>query len=491
MNRISNFTTLLFSLLTIALVHGQETVEPSPAQLEKYRQNQFEIDRNNGGIGLYLARPNFGSGVRVNRPWVGVNILADFLEIKFATGKVEKVRKIDFVQGEQLTPGFNQKTDYGYMLTVGGNIPIKALTFGKYERYNSVFRGHPILGISTGMYGIKDSIDFTSVRDYENMWIFGITPGYRIRLPYVSIDFNIEMTAGMRFGDLDEYYRAAGIYPSITLRADALKQLLNPRMVSVNYQQATVTNVESETYKSTTYSRGYKIDRYTTYTTADVNVSSGTVGVQDIGPVGGIGVKYLWQPIARQPYMGVGRMFGVNAYLRGGPMDAGLNFEGGRIGHGSTLEGKGEGEYRRKVERDDTHGVGSISMGAAYINLGIDVSSLFLMPFGIAMDKGEATSFFSASVGVVLGTHFAFDQQFDEPTVAEPIYAQEITEHPEIKPKFIDPAQHEVTGFLGGFYFSVHVGALNFTIQNNRYYGAPFASGTMYSFAYRFPFGGN
>jgi len=469
---------------------SSEPTKPTKEQIETYKKNQFKIDRNNGGIGLFITRPSFGSGVRVNQPWFGVNILADFLEIKFATGKIEKIRKIDFVEGEQLTPGFNQETDYGYMLTFGGNIPIKALAFGRYQNHKNVFRGHPILGISTGVYGIKDSLEFTKVRDYENMWIFGITPGYRIRLPYMSIDFNVEMVAGMRFGDLYKYYRSAGIYPSITLRADALKQLLNPRMVSADYQQATISNIQSETTQSTTYSNGYRIDRYTTYTTADVSVTSGTVGVQDVGPIGGIGAKYMWQPIARQPYMGVGRMFGVNAYIRGGPIDAGVNFEGGRIGHGSTLVDKGDGEYRRKVERNETHGAGSISMGAAYLNIGIDVSSLFLIPFGIAMDKGEATSFFSASAGVVLGGHFALDQQFDRPNVAIPIYEEEIMNNSEVKAKFIDPAQHELTGFLGGFYFSVHVGALNFTVQNNRYYGAPFASGVMYAFAYRYPIRG-
>lgn len=486
MNWKLSIVSLAALLLLGFQVVAQEEEKPTEEQLESYRLNQYEIDRNHSGIGFSAYRPGFGSGVQVNRPWFGVNILSDFLEIKFGAGQVENIRRIDLEPSEPFNVPGDQKIDFGYMLSIGGNIPIKALEFGSYKSYNEVFRGHPIVGISLGLYGIKDSINYAQ-RGYDNIWFLGLTPGYRIRLPYVSIDFNIEMTAGVRLGDTDEYYKSVGLYPSITLRADALKQLLNPQMVSASYSQTTVSNIQSKTTKSTVNGNGYRIERYETTTTADVSVTSGSVGVQDIGTVFGVGAKYLWTPIARRPYMNPGRMFGVNAYGRSGLLDFGVNLEGGRIGHGSKLIAKGVGEYRRKVERKETFGVGDISMASAYVNVGLDISPLFLIPLGITMDKGNATSFLSASAGMIFGGHFAFGQEFSDPDVAVAMYNQELLENPDVKTKFIDPSSFENTGFLTGFYFGIHVGALSFTVQNNRYFGAPFASGTMYSFAYRYP----
>jgi hypothetical protein len=483
---------LLFLLVQFTAIHlFAQNDTPTDEQKEAYRKNQFKIDKNHGGIGVSFFRPRFGEGVQVNQPWVGVNVLADFFEVKFGTGKVQKIKYLDPLELEGFTTPqeSNYGTDHGYMLSLGASVPLTFLAFGSQKDYKTVFRGHPILGIGSGLYGLKDSTKFAQ-REYDNIWFFYLTPGYRIRLPYLSVDVNFEMWGGMRFGNTSDFYKPFGFYPSITLRADALKGLLNPRMVSVNYTQTTVTNYQSNTTKSTSYSRDgrYKTTRYTTTTTGTVNVTSGQMGIQDVGPIGGVGAKYMWTPVARRPYMNAGRMFGINAYTRAGPLDVGVNFEGGRIGHGSELEAKNdEGKYRRKVKRNNTAGVGSISMGTAYINIGMDISSLFLLPFGVAMDKGDATSFLSASAGMIFGGHVAFNQEFDNPLTAQTYYTQELEQHPEVKPKFIDPAQHEATGFLTGFYFSLHVGALNFTVQNNRYYGAPFASGTMFGLAYRYP----
>src|SRR5690606_15106648 len=156
----------------------------------------------------------------------------------------------------------------------------------------------------------------------------------------------------------------------------------------------------------------------------------------------------------------------------------------GRVGHGSELKPKSDtGKYRKKLDKLETFGRGTLQTVNLHVNLGIDISPLFLAPLGIAMNKGEATSYLSATAGLVMGGHLSWDQRYIDPSV-QAIYDEIVQDHEgAVKRKFLDPSQVG-PGYLGGFYFSVQVGAMSFKVTNYRYYGAPFASNTLLGVAY-------
>jgi len=323
-----------------------------------------------------------------------------------------------------------------------------------------------------------------------SLWYLGVNPGYRLRLPFGSIEFNLNARLGLTIGDNGEFYKGAGLYPSITFRLDAMKWKFSPNMVSVPGSLTTVSNVESTTRRTGTRynSNGSSVAYYTTYTTADVSVQSMNIGVQDIGAHIGIGPKVSWMNPRRTPFAPSSFLVGAVAEGRVSALDAGLTLEGGIVGHGSELETKGSevDDYRRKLDKKETYGMGRVNTVNLFANIGMDISPLFLMPLGITMDKGDATSFLSASAGFIFGGHMTWNQQFEDPVAALIYDADVLNDQEETPQKFIDPSEVG-PGFLGGFYFSVQVGAMGFKLTNYRYYGAPFASNTMLSISWRFP----
>lgn len=476
---------LIFTLTSFlfGLTHAQEI---TPEMKKEYRENQFELDQNHGGIGIMLYRPGLGSLVSYDQSWVGINILSDIVEFKLGFGRTHVAGSIDYDLG--FTEFINTR-EYGAQIAVGANIPLPVLAFGAQKSENRVFRGHPVLAIEAGNFRFHNFSNYTG--DAQNsIWYIGLNPGYRVRVPFGSIELNLNTRLGISTGDEPDYYKGAGVYPSITFRIDAMKWKYSPDMVSVAASQTTLSNIESDTYRTgTRYNRdGSRVEYYTTYTTADVNVQTMNVGIQDIGPHVGIGPKFSWMNPRRTPFAPQSFLGGIVAESRFGPIDAGITLEGGKVGHGSELETKGDepNEFRRKLDKRETFGLGTVNTVNIFTNVGFDISPLFLIPFGITMDKGAATSFLSASAGFIAGGHITWNQEF-KGSYSNDLYDQIIASDEGVnKPKFLDPREAG-SGFLGGFYFSVQVGALGFKLTNYRYYGAPFASNTLLSIAWRIP----
>lgn len=478
--------SVLVCFLFSSFVFGQDSLELK----RKYRENQFEIDKNYGGMGPLLFTPNFGSGVSLPSPWYGVSMLSDVFEIRFALGEVDLVQPRVSKTSDYVYPIGSYGKDFGYMLSVGANFPLKFLTVGAYQSPIRVFRGHPTFGAHFSYYNFKEG---TNEPGKTSIYALSINPGYRVRFPFGSVEFNLDTRLGFTLvddfaGTGYNFYKAAGISPTFTLRFDAFKGILNPSMVSVAAQQATVSNVQSTTTRTgTRYSGNTRIETYTTYTTADVTVSNFNIGIQDIGPYIGVGPKYSFMSKRRGNHINIGQLYGVALEGRAAFADFGLTLEGGTIGHGSALEYKDDFEPRRKLDKSQSTPAGDLNMFNFYTNLGIDISQFFLVPFGLVVDKGEATSFLSASAGIIVGGHYAFDQQYDTPELAASFAADIVANDPEqLKNKFVDPSDVGL-GYLGGVYFGVHIGALSFKATNYRYYGSPFASTSMYSVAWKFP----
>lgn len=472
-------------LFVIATICG--TVLLAQQDKKTYRKNQHRLDQNYGGIGVSIMQPDFGNGVSIPKNWYGVSIVSDFFESDFIMGEVNKIQPKPLGDDFEYPVGDYGK-DFGYMLTAGVSFPLNFFTFGAYRNPYNMLRGHPVIGTNFGYGSFKRS---SSANGKTNLYYWGLNVGYRVRFPIGSVEFGLKGRLGISSvddfaGTGYDFYKGIGISPTITFRLDAMKGLLNPRMVSVAYTQATISNLESETRRTgTRYSGNTRIETYTTTTTGTVNVTSGNMGVQDIGPYFGIGPKVSFMNPIRSTHIEPGYLVGIVAEGRASTFDFGVTLEGGNVGHGSVLEYKGENEPRRKLDKSESEAIGTVSMVNLYTNVGIDISPVFFIPFGIAMDKGESTSFFGATAGFVLGGHLAFNQQFNDPSLAN--YYQNIaqTSTPGLDDKYVDPSRVS-PGFLGGFYFSVQVGAASFKITNYRYYGAPFASTTMLSVAWRF-----
>lgn len=211
------------------------------------------------------------------------------------------------------------------------------------------------------------------------------------------------------------------------------------------------------------------------------------VGVQDVGPYFGIGPKVSFMSPRRSDHINLGRLVGIAAEGRISWADIGVTLEGGNVGHGSALDFKDTNEPRRKLDKGDSEAIGTLNTVNLYTTLGIDISPIFLMPFGIIVEKGEATSFLSSSAGFIIGGHYAFGQRYDKPEYADQFVDDIAKNDPALlKNKYVDPSDVGA-GFLGGYYFAVHIGAVSFKATNYRYYGAPFAGTTMYSVAWKYP----
>lgn len=471
---------LLFLLFCASFCFGQDSL-----QTKTFRKNQRRIDLNYSGMGALLFQPNLGKGALIDQNWYGIDLISDIFQFRFAVGSSNKIQPKPNSLYNYDYPIGNYGLDHGYMFSVGANAPLGFLSVGAYHSPTNQFRGHPTLGIHLGNYHFTDR---SSSAIQANLPFISLAPGYRLRMPYVTFEVSLDMRAGLAIHDGDEFYSGLGIAPMFTLRFDAFKGLLNPSMVSVPASQVTLSNIESNTvYERSTYSGSYRVDHYTTTTTADVNVSNFNVGVQDIGPNFGIGPKYSFMSPRKSTVTNLGFMLGVAAEGRAASLDIGLTLEGGTLGHGSSLEEKDEEKSRRKLNPSKSDPAGTLNNVNLFLSMGFDISSLFLAPFGIAIDKKEATSFLSVSAGFLVGGHVPFNQQydagFDLSKINTAISQNNLTVR---KNKFVDPSDIS-PGFLGGWYFAIHAGATSFKITNYRLYGAPFASTSMISMAWKFP----
>lgn len=477
----------LFFILIPCLVLSQG---PTEQQLQAFRENQYEIDKNYGGIGPIFFKPGLGKGAEIPQYWYGVSMLSDILEFQFAVGKADKVLPKGYSDSPFDPPAGDYGSDFGYMMSVGINHPVKWLTIGSYQNERRMFRGHMVMGASLGWYNFQESQTSPGKR---TVYFMNFNPGYRIKFPVVSAEFNLNARLGNGskdiFSEADfKFYKGIGFHPSLTLRFDALKGLLNPSMVSAKGSLTTISNVQSKTtYHGSTSTSYGRIEHYTRTTTADVKVTPMNLGVQDVGPYFGIGPKMSFMSPRRSTHINMGKLYGIVAEGRGGPIDGGITFEAGNVGHGSELVFKAVNEPRKKLKKYESEPAGTLTTINGYLSAGVDISQLFLAPFGVVVDKEEATSFLSASAGFIVGGHYAFNQQYDD-EIWETAFDEEIDENDPtlLKNKYVDPSDVGF-GFLGGFYFGVHIGAVSFKATNYRYYGAPFASTTMYSIAWKYP----
>ncbi len=445
-----------------------------------YKENQRKLDLNHTGIGFELVRPNFGSRIMTEQRWFGFNFLADVLDARFSFGEVLLSEPVlGFTDGKP-APVYANRYTYGANYYIGALFPISGLRVGNQVSSLNVKRIHPVLGIGFGGTTFKQKSN-QNIKDA--FYYLGVNVGARLRLPIITIEPNISFNVGIHTGDNYDAFKWYSIMPSLIFRFEGRKQYLDPSLVTVGMQQVSVSNYRSKSYESTYYrSDGTRMKRTTTYSSADVKVTPGSVGIQDIGPFAGVGLKYSMNGIRKTDYLPRGQMFGGVLHIKGGPLYTGFTMEGGRIGHGSEIDNSKS--WFKKVENNEDYAPGTYNNFQTFFDIGMDISPALLSVLGMVREETSATSYSSVIAGYSFGYAAVFNQQFDNETTA----LNELDRINELT-KYNDPRLGK-GGFMGGWFLGIEIGVLSFKAQAYKYRNAPLANNTFYSLAYRIPITG-
>lgn len=266
-------TTILFVLIFGLLLNAYGQMSKS-----EIRKKQYLGDLSNSGVGVEFYSPNFGDRMTATNNWVGLNMLFGPITFGIGQGYLSTYLPInEFMPGPQeLIPTGELRANKIY---IGASVPLSVLTVGQYRSYNNSFRGHPIINATFGGYRIFEG--FNATKPKLTTTFFNVAPGYRLRLPFASIDFNLNMRLNIfRDGQYKEFQKKGlAFYPQITLRWDGQLDRFNPTFRRVDAAHVSTTNHSTT---STTITAGnYRVTRTTT--SYDVNLTPTSVTVTDIG----------------------------------------------------------------------------------------------------------------------------------------------------------------------------------------------------------------
>ncbi len=472
------FRSLMVCLASIAL-------SDASAQMTKkeVRKAQWKGDMSASGVGFEFYSPAQEFQYNPVGQWTGVNMLFGVFQMGIGQGNVS------------VLPSLPQTDDYARASNfyLGASIPLPVLTLGKFRSYNNSFRMHPIA-----------NINFHRLRSYQNedidVKIFSLQGalGYRIRLPYSSIDFTFNASNGFWKNKEFSNSKLTGftLYPMITLRWDGLLDKFKPTFLAVDAMSSKITG--SSSYSTTTREKINGVDYRVTRTTTNYSVTTTPtkVMIQDIGTYRGIGPKITGNGIRSAAFKGGSLLAGVQGLYRHGYFAFGGTIEGGVIGHGSALEerkNKGTAEvgdnFYRRLDRSKNNGIGTYTAVNVMADNGMDLSSLKYGLFGFDVEYNDATSFTALTFGYSFGLNVIFDQRFVDPSMSNPFYdamnAQNEAQFQRSNTHFEDP-RNAKTGLMGGWFVSCDIGNASLRMQWYRYRTAPLANGLLYSVIWRF-----
>lgn len=456
---------------------------------KEIRKKQYLGDLSASGVGIELYTPKFGEFMSADNSWVGVNMLFGPITFGIGQGSISTYEPInEFIPGPQ--PLISTGALRANKIYIGASIPLSVLTLGQYRSFNNSFRGHPIVNMSFGGYRIFET--FGETKPKLTTTYFNVAPGYRLRLPFASVDFNLNMRLNIFRGGLYEEFQKKGfsVYPQITLRWEGLLDRFNPTFRSVEAAQVSTSNHRTET--STRTEGNYRITRTTT--SYDVTVRPTSVTVTDIGLYAGFGLKYGRNGVRTKNYMGGSNLFGAQFMYRKANLLVGFNLEGGRVGHGSKLQTGTKGtleegnKFSRRVNRNDYQGIGSYSVFNMMLDFGVNINNLLLAAGGTAVAYNEATSFLAFNLGYSLGLGLVGGQRFDNPNQSNAYYDQLKDQNQFLYNRentyFEDPREAK-WGRVGGLFISCDIGHASLRMQWYRYRRAPLANGLVFSLTWR------
>lgn len=451
-----------------------------------------DSDKEHGGIGLEFNRPNFGKYSGADGTWKGINITSDMFEARLLFGKIglNSSEYPGFSTSKRPVPEQYGFSHNGANFSIGMNVPISSLGIGIENSSIATFRFHPTIGANLGGYTF-----WANNRTVQkNSFVYlGIKPGFRARLPFVTVDVAVNCELGIfgGDGDYDKPVRPIAISPSLIFRLNSQKNGFDMRIKKVAATSVSATETSRRTSTSSSYSgSGANRTKTTTTTTSatyDVKTTSGSMSVQDIGTFLAVGPVFNFSNPRRNSFQPASFLYGGNITFKKSMFYSGANILLGKNGHGSTMDKpltKG-----RNVDRRDTFGRGTYSSFNAFADIGMDISPLALAALGIVRgDIGDATPYFSLMGGFTIGLSQMSNQKFDNPD-ADAAYELILTRNKdEAKEYRLDPRQSGF-GKMGGWWLGVDVGVVSFKMRSLTHKKSPFANNRFFELAYKIPLG--
>lgn len=464
----------ILCLLTAGMASAQRN------DAARARQQQWEVDLSYSNVGINFQKTRLGDNFEYPGRWTGLDVQLGPLVFGYSQGMAQTYH----VRNELLsTVPELSAAEASHSYYFGFMLPIRYLTFGEFKTYRRVFRGHPIWEVRAG--GMRMGPSEGALGAAHSAWQFTLSPGYRIRFPYASVDIGLDN----RFNVVrDGYLKEAKTYvfsPRVTLRLDGLMDAFSPFFVNVDATQVSASPTGSSSTSSTRNNAdGSRTVTTTTTNYYQVSTKPTSVAIADIGVYRGIGVRAAHSTIGVNRYSNNGALFGVNALFRKRFFVGGLNVEGGRIGHATQMTGTDPDAPKhqlRKPDRSANYASGSLVAVNALADVGLDLNSMLLALLGgIIMDDHDATSFLSLNAGYSGGYSVTSGQQFDDP-VAALARLDRLRDN-----NRYNDARESGSGYVGGWFLSCDIGNVSASTQWYRYKQSPLANGLMISAAYRF-----
>lgn len=448
-----------------------------------------KTDKEHGGIGLEINRPNFGKYSGAESNWYGINILSDMFEARLLLGKIgmNSSEYAGFSNTKLPVPTTYGNSHHGANLSVGFSAPISSLGVGIEKNTLKTFRLHPFIGANLGAYSFWARNQFTTKQDY--FAYLGFRPGVRARLPFVTVDFALNMELGLYSGNgnLKKPVRPFVISPSLVFRLNSQKAGLNLSSKRVGTTQTSFRETGRRTTSDVKYNGNVKTTTTTTHIKGVRTTSRGSMFVQDMGTFLAVGPVVAFSNPRRNDFQSASVLHGGNITLKSSALYLGLNVLAGKNGHGSTM--KEPLTKKRTVDRKDTFGRGSYSAFNAFMDLGVDISPLAAALFGFSRDESNATPYFAMQVGLSLGVSKMGSQKFANPSSTVGInYDQLLIKNKEAKEYRIDPRQAGF-GKMGGWWLGIDVGVVSFKMRSLTHKKSPFANNRFFELAYKVPLG--
>ncbi len=449
-----------------------------------------ESDKEHGGIGLEFNRPNFGKYSGADKTWMGINIVSDMFEGRLLLGKIglNPSEPAGFSSTKLPVPDTYGYSHNGANLSVGINAPISSLGIGVENSSLATFRLHPTLGGSFGLYSFWPNNN-TVGKDW--FAYIGLKPGYRARLPFVTVDLALNIELGLYSGDLNKPVRPIAISPSLIFRLNSQKSGFNMRIKKVDAASVSTRETSRRTDTRTRYEGSgrsrVRIREKVTTSTYDVKVKKGSMSVQDIGTFLAGGPVFAFSNPRRHNFQPASFLYGGNVTFKQSVVYTGINVLVGKTGHGSTMDEPLT--KNRSLDRKDTFGRGTYNSFNAFLDIGMDLSPLALAVMGIARgDIGNATPYFSLMGGFTLGVSRMGNQQFVN-SQAETEYDLILAQEEEAKDYRVDPRKGGF-GKMGGWWLGVDVGVVSFKMRSLTHKKSPFANNRFFELAYKIPLAG-
>ena len=450
-----------------------------------YSANQKKLDRTTSGIGVEISNVNYGPNyqpIHFNK----IHLRANIFEFKVGIGN-------SLYQSPFSNTIFNTQVSTWSM---GVNQPISVLGIGKA---NST-KGIRLLPFFTADFGHSSFKQYTSGDEKQaSAFHLSIAPGYRIKIPYIIIDFKLNMTwnattetkyPGSTFVNnsnvyiKDKSFKNFSFTPCVSFIVDGLFSKFNPKNSLIKGNMVVYDNIsEKKYYSSETYipetGKTQKEGLYKTETTYQYHSEAIDLPISDIGAFIGIGPRLLYRPAATNNYRMPSILGGFGAHARYTLFSLDVNVDKGIAGF------SGEVDADRKIRTNIIDTKGTFDVTNVTANVGIDIGPVLLSLIGIIGKRNEQTPYFSISAGLIYGHSYLNNYKYNDKALGDS-YQAYFDANPDKSTILNNPALNK-SGEIHGWFIGADVGAVGFRYEFNKYTSAPLARCGYYAISYKYP----